>query len=589
MALAWASLGQGLMACGSEAEAADVPALPAAIHDPDLARLIQQRTAHVRSSPSSAEAWGQLALAYDAHDFLEPALAAYERAATLDPKRFDWPYLRATLLTATDQVAALECLDQAANLRDDHAPLFIRRGQGRYALGELIGARADLERAVELDGGLVAAHLGLAKIALDEGRNEEARAHATRAVQLGPGSDEPHAVLAVAQQRLGEVEAAEQSLAKVDDGGRREPLPDAVRTQVASHGVTTEWIAEQAGAALARGDAPSALRLWMDARASKPGDVAVLIELSLTLRALGRGDEARAVLDEARETLRGRGPDANRGQAASVAFGLGLDSLSRRDMDAAKRELDEALEFDPNLATARGYRGVAALMTGDRAEGLQLLRSAAKELEPEHVLQVNLATALIEAEQWHEAREVLGRCLATSAPTGQMHFLQGRALGGLGEFHLAAESFGEAKRLEPANESAHSNHARALARAGEHAAASSAFLQTCMRFPSSPRASQRRAWFLATTPDEAVVDGVTALSLAEGLLEERPQDAELLSLAAAAAAAAGKYEQAEVLETQAIERLGTLSPREGLPLDELRNAMVERRDAYRAGRRWIER
>jgi tetratricopeptide (TPR) repeat protein len=587
--LAWASLGQAFVGCGGDVTVTDVPAPPSAISDPDLARLLSRRTARVRSSPASAEAWGQLALAYDAHAFPERALMSYERAAALDPERFDWPYLHATVLTATDQVAALEWLDQAVGLRDDYAPLFTRRGLGRHAVGELVGARADLERAVELDDRLVAAHLGLAKVALDEGRDEEARAHAAQAVQLGPGSDEPYAVLALAQQRLGDDEAAAQSLAEVDDGGRREPLPDALRAQVGSHGVTTNWIGVQADNALARGDVKTALKLWQGARASKPGDVAVLIGHSLTLRAVGQGGEARATLEEARDTLRGRGDEADRGQCASVAYGLGLDSLARGDLEAAKSELDEALAFDPDLAAARGYRGVAALMTDDRGRGLELLRSAVDELGPEHVLQVNLATALVDAEQWHEAREVLDRCLAAGAPTGQMHFLQGRALGGLGEFRLSAESFGLAAKLEPANENAHSNRARALAKLGEHAEAANAYQDMCDSFPGSARAKQRRAWFLATTPDEAVVDGPTALTLAGELLGGQPNDAELLSLAAAAAAAAGNFREADERETEAIERLGAMTLGAGMSVEALRSAMVERREAYRAGRRWVER
>lgn len=68
-------------------------------------------------------------------------------------------------------------------------------GLSLWKAGEVDGAEAALERAVELDGEHVRAHLNLARVRLDAGRSAEALDPALRAAELEPASPEAWRVL----------------------------------------------------------------------------------------------------------------------------------------------------------------------------------------------------------------------------------------------------------------------------------------------------------------------------------------------------------------------------------------------------------
>ena len=85
------------------------------------------------------------------------------------------------------------------------------------------------------------------------------------------------------------------------------------------------------------------------------------------------------------------------------------------------------------------------------------------------------------------------------------------------------------------------------------------------------------------------MDGRRARALAEPLLDERPEDAELLEVVAAASAAAGDSTAAVDYETRALAQLDALDAGSAPPDREaIRERMVERLAVYRDGRRWTE-
>jgi tetratricopeptide (TPR) repeat protein len=79
----------------SAARAAQPPEIPADVTDPSIRRVIAAKRAAVVAAPRSATAWGELGLAFDAHERWEQTQLCYERAMELDPSDARWPFLLA--------------------------------------------------------------------------------------------------------------------------------------------------------------------------------------------------------------------------------------------------------------------------------------------------------------------------------------------------------------------------------------------------------------------------------------------------------------------------------------------------------------
>ncbi len=111
----------------------------------------------------------------EANALLVPAEQAYETCAELDPADAVSGYHLARLHARRGEVeAALELAAAAAERAPDYAPLHWRSGLWWLQLGRLEQARAAFELAHTLDPGGWISRAGLARVALQEGRPEQA-------------------------------------------------------------------------------------------------------------------------------------------------------------------------------------------------------------------------------------------------------------------------------------------------------------------------------------------------------------------------------------------------------------------------------
>ncbi|NIM62859.1 MAG: tetratricopeptide repeat protein, partial [Acidobacteria bacterium] len=153
------------------------PAIPGNVDEAQVAARIADADREVREALDSADAWGRLGVVYDVHRFFDRALECYGTATTLDPDEWRWPYFSGIVLRTSDQAAALEQFERAAELNPDHAPLQLYLGFGHFLEESVDEAGKHYARALELDPRSVNARIGLAQVAL-AGRD------AGRAVQL---------------------------------------------------------------------------------------------------------------------------------------------------------------------------------------------------------------------------------------------------------------------------------------------------------------------------------------------------------------------------------------------------------------------
>jgi tetratricopeptide (TPR) repeat protein len=94
------------------------PPIPDTLSDPPARKLVEEKHRAVLAAPQSA-AWGELAMAFHAHDAHAEAITCYRRATELDPGDARWPYLLASLLngraTGDDKEEAARLYRRAAD------------------------------------------------------------------------------------------------------------------------------------------------------------------------------------------------------------------------------------------------------------------------------------------------------------------------------------------------------------------------------------------------------------------------------------------------------------------------------------------
>lgn len=125
------------------------PPLPQLGHDvlaaaPEATRrLLQRGLEQARQRPEDAEASGKLGMVLHSQKRYAEALAWYERAATLAPDRYDWPYLCGRAhLELGDGAAARECLERAVDLEPGFLPARLQLAERLAAAGDDDGSAA---------------------------------------------------------------------------------------------------------------------------------------------------------------------------------------------------------------------------------------------------------------------------------------------------------------------------------------------------------------------------------------------------------------------------------------------------------------
>lgn len=590
--------GEGTPSTSSRAAPPDMP-VTGAEFDPGLARLLRGRTTSVRRSEAGAEAWGQLGIAYDAHtgfdgDFTVQAIDCYREAAALAPMSFRWPYLIGTLLYVTDQQASLEWFDRALEAEGGaasaHAPLHVRRGRGRLALGLVVEAEADFAKAVALDGKLVQGWMGMARVHLANDDADAGLKALEKATAAGPVTDEIHGLYAEVYRRLGDAELAAAELELMQDGGLREPIPDLLRAEVEAEGVSVAWGRSRTKMLLEVQRTEDAVLTWR--RVIEGGEqVGARLGLAELFIGLGRLEEAEATHGEI--TAQGV---AGAPEKAEVMFQKGVIALARRDDEAAAEAFKAVLSVDPAHDLARGNLGLAMFELGQREEGLELVRTAAIALGAKSRMQFNYIKVLERAQAWPELELALDALASEQGESGYTRYTRGRVLAGMRRYDEAVQAFDSVLEFEPLNELAITNAARAERKLGSEERAFARLRASYERLTSpevrmtAPQAgllvAKELAWTLSTVPDDALAGGAEAVALAKRVLAQAPSNAELLDLIGAAEAANGNFEAAVAHASAALEVLDVES---GETTESVRAYVKEieaRLAKYRAGTRW---
>jgi tetratricopeptide (TPR) repeat protein len=145
--------------------------------------------------------------------------------------------------------------------------------------------------------------------------------------------------------------------------------------------------------------------------------------------------------------LLGRGVQA---EPASVAarVDLAVAYFQNRDFEKAKKEIETALERDPEDVRALNLAGKVYFMKGDFASAAARMESALR-LQPDFDTGYLLALADLELKNPAPAGVIFDEMQASSAPSASLHMLIGLAYRETGYLDQAAIHFAKAMELEP--------------------------------------------------------------------------------------------------------------------------------------------
>ena len=297
----------GLAACCAlSAAAASLDVAPSDVASldgvpPQLAEVL--RTAYTEAEQSAAQAddatgrataWGKLGMIYHGQRLREQAKAAYERAlAQAEVPR--WRYLHGIVLSEQGDIrTAAADFQRVVDAAPDDAVARYRLGVALSLLGEQDAAQRELEaaRGIMPDSALVLA--ALADLASARGDSAQALDLLQRAWRLEPEAGQLAYKLAMAQRRLGNLEAAREWLARQPDNSLAPSIDDPALLEVARTSRSPRFLEAAANWALARGDTAEAANVLAEAALLAPNDTALGLRLVGLLGSSGRTEEALA-------------------------------------------------------------------------------------------------------------------------------------------------------------------------------------------------------------------------------------------------------------------------------------------------------
>ena len=316
-----------LAACGDDRPLEEIVSFPDETGlEPRVARVIDDARARVDADRRDVKAWRHLGAVLDAHRLSPSAESAYREALRLDEDDPWTCYQLAIVLAMMDKEPeeALRLFDKVAAALPQSPYPIINRGRVLDASGDSEGARDAYLRALELDERQPLVQRALGQVFLDLGANADALEHLERAVSLSPNSDGPTwAALAQAYERTGATEKATHAREVAARSGNTLMLPDPLRAEVSTLGVSSKIALERGIGRMSGGDYRGALHDLALAAEQRGDDPWLQLRLATCCQETGAtvmaaGHFARA--NELRDTLAGDAQDLSSFDAATGRY-----------------------------------------------------------------------------------------------------------------------------------------------------------------------------------------------------------------------------------------------------------------------------
>ncbi|MCI0604445.1 tetratricopeptide repeat protein [bacterium] len=213
-------------------------------------------------------------------------------------------------------------------------------------------------------------------------------------------------------------------------------------------------------------------------------------------------------------------------------------------------DLEMALIAEGVSSYWHDLRGRAALEKGDYALAEQELKKAAAASK-DFSRQDTLGVAYLYQRKYAEAAAAHKKALELNPKsTASMNNLAA-ALYEMGQEQAAMDTIRRAIQNDPRIPYSYLHLARLNIRSGNRAAAVQAYRSGLEQLPQNQDLAQQLAWFMATSSDASLRNGLEAVRLAEAVASRNP-NAETLDVLAAAYAEAGRFDRSVQVAEQAL-------------------------------------
>ena len=470
--------------------------------NPSLRTLLQSADKQARRKPRSAEAVGQLAMAYHANLFLEQAASAYRIAARLAPDDYRWVYSQAFLEEEQgNENEQIRLLEQTLHLKPDHVPALLKLADASFKLDRLDEAERYYEAAAQAPGGsaFLQASFGLGRIAARRKDWNQAIAYSTPLVRAYPYLLPPYELLQEAYGALGQTNQAEQARQGVLSA-RSKVVPqaeDPLNQQLIDVCYSSTRLLKQAGMLSHLGYPDRAIQVARRAADAEPTDPDVRYFIAHTLLTSypNKPDSVNEALAQLAECLRLRPGDpvplwmfaqdffdAPKTPAAveqlrtlmrpyadraDAHLYLGLVASARGEMDEAVSQYQAALKNDPDNAGVYNQLGVAWAKVGRFDQAIADLQHAV-ELSPMNATaRFNLGAVLLQRGKDAQGLKELGEVVRLKPDYAAAHFCMGFAFLYSKRIDEAITRFREGLRYQPDDAEAHYGLGSALSLQGK--------------------------------------------------------------------------------------------------------------------------
>jgi tetratricopeptide (TPR) repeat protein len=268
--------------------------------------------------------------------------------------------------------------------------------------------------------------------------------------------------------------------------------------------------------------------------------------------------------------------------AAWPHFNRGLIYQDRKETNKALFDYSEAIRQEPNFVPALINRGNIWLISRSYDRAIADFTEAIKHEPKDLLAHYNRAIALQAKQDYVNALSDYDEAIQLGLKTASAYNNRGHARAMTRDYDGAIADYNEAIQLDPGYIRAWSNRGMARESKGDYENALKDFAEASRLDPESPVGYARRAWILATCPDEKLRNGKEAVELATKACDlSGLNDASIVDIRAAAHAEAGEFPNAVYWETKAVGMVARANTNEP-ELYRQRLALYKEQKPYRA-------
>jgi len=313
----------------------------------DLAR--QDFMSAQETTPKDPDAYVNLAFVSLIEKKLDEAVAYYEKALSVDPLNFNALKGLADVYTLQKQPdKALAQIDQVLGPNPNNASLHFLKAQVYGSQQNVEGAQAELRKTLEIDPQYIAARSSLAALFVNTKQEDQALAEYKKIVELRPDSAATYTLMGMLEDARKNYDAAAQNY--------RKALEQDQNSYIAANNLA--WLYAVQG----KGNLDEAVRLAQGVVQKNPNIAGFADTLGWVYYKKGLHGPATDQLQKAVTLDEAAAQKNNVKPSASYHYHLGMALASKGDKPAAKREIEQALNINPQFPEADEARKALATL-----------------------------------------------------------------------------------------------------------------------------------------------------------------------------------------------------------------------------------